>query len=464
MIYIDDAELKRIGNMTPFSIAIEIADLRKELNIAKNNEVESKVSLSFELNNVKVLQAQLRTAESHKKTAMELCDGRATKINALESNLMEARKQLDDCRNEKINLRNTLKEENNRISNLRSAYDKLLERFNTREEDLFREQKRADENYRCSGEDIKIIVKQKGRIAELETELRKVDDLVFMIRNNNDHLNKVIERQLGEIETLKSEVEDLKKGVYRDGGCAGCNYWETRHKKLEAENAKLIEWEQNARNTMLESCAKHEQCETRIGQLEASIAIMDKKADEKDVLISGLEMDLRIATNDAKMWKQHYAGTEKHVEEWKNKHSELMNNSQIAFAKVNDLKANVESFESILKLATDALEATNIDRDTWRNSYGKCEEARKALLDKVMEYETEIGRLSNFEPLTQDEVIELERLRVELVAQSDAMQYLEAKCERLETAYKIIDKDNNALTEQYDKITTAVSNFIKEVE
>lgn len=165
MKYVDDAELKRIGNMTPFSIAIEMQDLRKELNIAKNNEVESKVSLSFELNNVKVLQAQLRTAESHKKTAMELCNSRATKINALETNLMEATKRADANMAAAISANQEV-----------AKYAGLV----------IKQGERADKNY-------EIHVGEVKTIANLKTELRQANDLYMMVSNNNNHLNKVIE-------------------------------------------------------------------------------------------------------------------------------------------------------------------------------------------------------------------------------------------------------------------------------
>lgn len=151
MKYVNDAELKRIGNMTPFSIAIEIQDLRKERDLANEN--------------VRVYSG--------------LSAGRATKINALESNLMEARKQLDAL-------------ESN-ISNLNEAYGDLLARFNAREEDFVRVQKRfdfehdrADKNYAMTEESRKIIVKQTN-------ELRQANDLYMMVSNNNNHLNKVIE-------------------------------------------------------------------------------------------------------------------------------------------------------------------------------------------------------------------------------------------------------------------------------
>lgn len=137
MIYIDDAELKRVGNMTPFSIAIEIADLRKEL----------------------------RTAESHKKTAMELCNSRATKINALETNLMEATKRADANMAAAISANQEV-----------AKYAGLV----------IKQGERADKNYEIHVGDVKII-------ANLKTELRQANDLYMMVSNNNNHLNKVIE-------------------------------------------------------------------------------------------------------------------------------------------------------------------------------------------------------------------------------------------------------------------------------
>lgn len=157
------------------------------------------------------LRKELRKARSEATTYRELLDGRATKINALEEYKVGAESAIADL--------------NYSRNNLRAGYDELLERFNTQADDVTRAQQRFDIEKSRADKNYEMHEVYAKRIVEIQTELRKANDLVIMTRNNNDHLNKV--------------VEELKKGVYRDGGCAGCNYWETRHKKLESDYTKL---------------------------------------------------------------------------------------------------------------------------------------------------------------------------------------------------------------------------------
>lgn len=310
MIYIDDAELKRVDNMTPFSIAIEIADLRKEL----------------------------RAAESHKKTAMDLCDGRATKINALESNLMDARKQLDDCRNETINLRNT--------------YEDLLARFNA--------------------------LQRRNPVPHASWEAAY----------NIEREQKI--QAYKDVEALKWENEDLKN-----------------------------------------SCAKHEQYEKTITDLR-------KLADTyyNELVARGNKID-----------------------DYEKRIIDLRESSQQKTKLIESLNKRFDNEHFNLNRAHEALKTTQLDRDTWRNSFSKSEDARRMLLDKIIELEAEIGRLSRFEPLEPAELKELEYLRAEYENAKNTIKSQELTYNNLLENSKLIEKENTELYDKYDKLKTGIETL-----
>lgn len=387
----------------------------------------------FEDEKIVDLKQELATQTENARLYRILAEGRAEKLNASHTNL----------------------------DNLNKSYDELLARFDVKDEDFVRVQKRfdveksrADKNYEISQENRKIIVKQTSRIFELEKQVEDLKATVNALQRRNPFPHASweaaynVEREqkiqaYKDVEALKWENEDLKKGVYRDGGCAGCNYWETRHKKLE----------------------------DKADFLENNTRIVEESNKQKDVLIEeltrqfdGTAMDLRIATNDREMWKSSYFTADKQITEWKKKHSDLMENSQVAFAQVNDLQHNVESLQKRFDIEHNALELMETARDTWRNSFGKSEDARKMLLDRVIELETEIGRLSRFEPLEQEELKELEQLRVDYENVVSKLEFSEKDRNHLIESNDVYVEDNRKLREKYDKVVEGIEKLCDDNE
>lgn len=353
---------------------------------------------------------------------------------------------------------------NSNIDNLNEAYGDLLERFNAREEDLFRTQKeviiqrhRADNNYDANQDRNKIIAAQKRRIFELESSEKTLKATVNALQRRNPvpHASWEaaynIEREqkiqaYKDVEALKWENEDLKNS------CA-------KYEQYEKTIADLRKLADTYYNELVARGNKIDDYEKRIIDLRESGQQKTKLIESLNSQIAGLEMDLRIATNDREQWKRYYNTANIQVAEWKKKHLELVDNSQIAFAKVNDLQANVESLQKRFDIEHNALEVMKIDRDGQLNMYKKSETMRLSLLDKVIELEAEINRLSRFEPLEQAELKELEYLRAEYENAKNTIKSQELTYNNLLENSKIIEKENTELYDKYDKLKTGIETL-----
>lgn len=411
------------------------SDLKKE-----RDELQQELYRATE--NVKGLEETLKSVRA-------LSDDRAQKLNAVESTSYKLREELAR-QTEKASVYREFAGKHatkidalqSDIDNLRTSYDDLLDRYNVREADFIRVQKqlekeknRADQNYATNQDERSSIVKQRGVIFALESQVRSLKATIETLqRRNPSHdatWEEIAQREkklkcdaFKRIDELDIENEELKKGIYRNGGCAGCNYWETRHKQLEESDQR------------------------------------------KTKLIAEMTSQINNLENLSEQWKQYYNNCKQSLELWKKKHSDLMQNSQVAFAQVNDLQANVESLQKRfdnehfnLNRAHEAIANTQHHRDIWRNSFGKSETARKALLDKVIELETEIDRLSKFEPFEQEELKELEQLRISNIELQDKLKCSESNRNLLIESNENYTEDNRKLRNKYDKIVEGIEKL-----
>lgn len=347
------------------------SDLKKE-----RDELQQELYCATE--NVKGLEETLKSVRA-------LSDDRAQKLNAVESTSYKLREELAR-QTEKASVYrefagkhatkiDTLQSD---IDNLRTSYDDLLDRYNVREADFIRVQKqlekeknRADQNYATNQDERSLIVKQRGVIFALESQVRSLKVTIDALQRRNP--------------VPSWEVDDLRES-------------DLRKTKLIAEMT------------------------SQINNLE----------------------------NLSEQWKQYYNASQKYLED-----------SQ---ANVKRLQKQFDNEHFNLNRAHEALKTTQLDRDTWRNSFGKSETARKALLDKVIELEAEIGRLSKFEPFEQEELVELEQLRISNVELQDKLKYSESNRNLLIESNENYTEDNRKLRNKYDKIVEGIEKLCDDNE
>lgn len=242
------------------------------------------------------------------------------------------------------------------------------------------------------------------------------------LNSNIDNLNKAYDDLLARFDALQR-----RNPVPHASWEAAYNI--EREQKIQAyKDVEALKWENE---DLKNSCAKHEQYEKTITDLRKLADTYYNELVERGNKINDYEK--RII--------------------------DLRESSQQKTKLIESLNKRFDNEHFNLNRAHEALKTTQLDRDTWRNSFSKSEDARRMLLDRVIEREDEIGRLSRFEPLEQEELKELEQLRTLTVELKDKLAYSENKCERLETAYKIIDRDNDTLTAQYDKLKTGIETL-----
>lgn len=147
------------------------------------------------------------------------------------------------------------------------------------------------------------------------------------------------------------------------------------------------------------------------------------------------------------------------IDDYEKRIIDLRESSQQKTRLIESLNKRFDNEHFNLNRAHEALKTTQLDRDTWRNSFSKSEDARRMLLDRVIEREDEIGRLSRFEPLEQAELKELEYLRAEYENAKNTIKSQELTYNNLLENSKLIEKENTELYDKYDKLKTGIETL-----